>query len=121
MGGDGSGVTIILEGERPPSWNKLYEQKHWATRLEMVNRIHAIVRSVIDPDVDPFLVPVAVTLTAYFDKNPMDPDNIPAKIYLDGIRPWIILDDSPRYVHSVTTASRVDRKRPRVEIAIIPA
>jgi hypothetical protein len=112
---------IVLEGERPPSWNQLYEQRHWAARMRMVRRIHAAVRAEIDPDIDPYDVPVDIRLTAYFARRPLDPDNLPAKIYIDGLRPWVIADDSPRCIRSVTTCSRIDRRRPRIEIQISPA
>ena len=110
-------IRLVLEGERPCSWNKFYSGMHWRKRATEADRVHVIVRAAIDPDtVQLFDAPAHITVTAYFKNRPLDPDNICAKLYVDGLTRWLIVDDSPQYVASVTTISRVDKARPRVEI-----
>ena len=62
--------------------------------------------------------PVAITITAYFKGRQLDPDNIASKFYIDGLKGWLITDDTPKYVDSVTTRSRVDKLNPRIEIEL---
>lgn len=111
-------VTLILEGERPISWNDFYSGKHWSVRKAEADRVHWLVRSAIDPDSAAFQQPVAITVTGYFDKRPLDASNIAAKLYEDALKGWLIADDSWRHVYSVTTQTALDRTRPRVEIQI---
>jgi len=110
--------TLVLEGEQPPSWNEFYSGKHWSIRTEKARRAHALVRASLDPELPPFTRPVTITGIAYFAKQPQDPSNICLKIYEDGLIGWWIVDDGPLYVRSVTTISRIDRARPRLEIEV---
>lgn len=103
------------------SWNKLYSGQHYTVREAEAARVHLLVRGQIDPDVPPFSVPVDISVTAFFRSRPLDPDNVVAKLYIDGLCPLVITDDSMKYVSSVRTASRIDKVNPRVEILIIPA
>ena len=113
-------MLIVIEDYRPPSLNQIYSGVHWSKRKRMADEAHALVRANIDPDVEAFNVPVEIRVTAYFKNRALDPDNIPAKILIDGLIPLVIADDSPKYVASVTTISRVDKDRPRVEIVVRP-
>lgn len=118
---------MVLEGERPKSWNEYYSGKHWSVRNREAKRVHTLVRSMIDPDDRPFDAPVAVTFTVYYDKNPQDSTNILDKLYEDGMlakggfsdgyRSWL-WDDDPEHVVSTTTIPRVDKDNPRVEIIL---
>ena len=111
-------VTLILPGERPPSWNAAYAGQHWAKRAEVVARIRAAVRAALDPDWPLFEGLVDITVTAVFDKQPLDADNIPAKLYVDGLKGWLLADDDLAHVRSVRTVALVDPARPRVEITV---
>jgi len=113
-------VTLILEDEQPMSWNKIYAGLHWSERKEEAARVHLAVRAALDPDLPIFDKPVAITVTAYFKNKrfQLDASNIPAKIYEDGLIGWLIDDDSPQYVQSVTTVSLIDQNNPRVLIEI---
>lgn len=111
-------VLIVLPGERPMSLNKVYAGVHWKVRKDEAERVHWLVRAKIDPDEPMFERPVNITVTAYFRSHPFDASNILIKLYEDGLKKRLIADDGPRYVRSVTAISRVDRKRPRVEILI---
>lgn len=61
---------------------------------------------------------VEIEVVGYFDKRPLDADNICSKIYLDSLKGWLIEDDSPKFVDRVSTASRIDKENPRVEITL---
>lgn len=112
-------VLIVLEGERPISMNDYYSGKHWSKRSAETNRVKMLVRGQIDPDmVRPFGGPVDITMTAYFKGNTQDSGNVCTKPYIDALIGWYFEDDSIQYVRRVTTESRKDNKRPRVEIGI---
>lgn len=119
-------VTLILDGEQPISWNKMYAGAHWSKRKGEADRVHLTVRAAFDPQLllDPewviFDKPVAITVTAYFKNKrvQLDASNVPAKLYEDGLIGWLIEDDNPKYVRSMTTVSLLDRQNPRVEIEI---
>ena len=115
-------MILILDGERPISWNVLYSGKHWGARKKYADEIHekvfyTIRESYADPI--PFDSRVHITVRAFFNKSPLDPCNIPAKIYIDGMHGLIIHDDTMEYVASVTTESHMDKENPRVEIEIV--
>lgn len=114
-------VTLTLPGERPPSWNNAYAGQHWAKRKAEVERIRMAVRAEIDPDrCEPFAGPVDVTVTAFFASRPQDADNIPAKLYVDALKGWLLTDDDRRFVRSVRTVTGWDPDYPRVVIEVEP-
>ena len=45
-----------------------------------------------------------------YQKRMIDPDNICAKLYIDGLKCLVIEDDTPEYVIRVTTESRKSNK-----------
>ena len=113
-------ITLILEDEQPIGLNRLLAREHWTIRNEEVARVKLAVRAALDPDWPMFDTPVAITVRAYFKNKgvQLDASNIPAKLYEDGLIGWLIKDDSPQYVRSMTTVSLIDRQNPRVEIEI---
>lgn len=80
--------------------------------------VRALILSQLDRTNGMFKEPVDITVTVYFKSHPQDPDNICTKLYIDGLVGHIIEDDSPRYVSSVMSRSRIDKERPRVEIEV---
>lgn len=112
---------IILEDERPKTWNRYWAGVHWATRKEEADHAHAIVRAAIDPNVKPFDCQVNITVTTYFKGQMQDSPNTCTKPYIDALIGWFIVDDSPEFLDEVTTRSRKDNDNPRVEILITPA
>lgn len=115
-----SNITLVIPGEKPVSWNKFYSGTHWSKRNAEANRVHLVVRAAIDPDWPMFETPVQITIRAYFKNRrlQLDASNIAAKLYEDGLIGWLIKDDGPQFVRSMTTVSLVDRNSPRVEIEI---
>ena len=118
-------MKIVLPNERPVSWNKIYESRHWIFRKTLANSVHRkVIRRLEQMGYRPldktkmFTKPVEIDVTAYFKNRPLDADNIGAKLYIDALKFICIMDDGPKYVRSVTTKSRVDTLNPRVEIEI---
>lgn len=109
-------MKIVLEGERPISWNKYYAGSHWSKRAKEAERVHWLVAEQLT-GVRPFTEPVNISITAYFKGVPQDCDNICAKVYIDALKGKIIKDDNPQFVESVTTRS-VKAKSPKLEIEI---
>jgi hypothetical protein len=111
--------TIVLPGERPTSWNRYYSGAHWSKRRDEVDRVRQVVRAALTGDETPYQFAVKIIITAYFDKHPLDCDNLAAKLYIDALKGWLILDDTMQCVKAVTTRSLIDKQNPRVEIAIL--
>jgi hypothetical protein len=114
-------VTITLPGERPQSWNKAYAGQFWAKRKAEVERVRMAIRAEIDPETcQVFAGQVDITVTVFFDKRPLDADNVPAKFYVDACKGWILEDDDQHHVRSVRTVTALDPQRPRVVIEVRP-
>lgn len=112
-------LLIVLDGERPKSWNAWYAGAHWRVRKEEADRVHLLMLVALGGRPARITRRVEVCVTAYFKGKQLDPDNLPAKLYIDGmVRAGLLVNDTPRYVDSVTTRSRIDKHRPRVEITI---
>jgi len=114
-------MKIVLEHERPVSWNMAYAGRHWSKRKADADAVHLLVRAAIPRNARQYSEPVDIVVTAYFASRPLDADNIMAKLYIDGLVGRLLVDDNPKWVRSVKTVSLVDRRRPRVEIDIEPA
>lgn len=112
-------TTITLHGVKCPSWNTLYSQNHWSKRRALADEMHLLVRAAIDPDSEPFDVPVDITVTAYYKGALVDADNVASKLLIDGLKGRVLRDDNPTWVRSVTTMSR-ESKRPYVVIELTP-
>jgi hypothetical protein len=112
-------MKLILEGERPMSWNTLYAGKFWSVRKEEAERVHLTVLGELEPDSLLYQNRVDIIITTYFDKRPYDSCNIPMKLYIDGLAGRLIIDDDIKYVRSSKSIVEIDRQRPRVEIDII--
>jgi len=113
-------MKIILEGERPWSWNQMYAGVHWSKRKEEADRVHDEVW--LDCHVfkrEMIIGVVDILVTAYFKNRPQDSDNICSKLYIDGLIGNVIEDDTREFVRRVSTQSEVDEENPRVEIEII--
>lgn len=102
--------------------NDYYAGAHWSKRSEEANRVHSIVQGYMlaagirrGDYINP---PVTVTVNAYFDNRPLDADNIIAKLYVDGLKGWLLKDDSLKYVAGVATFGFIDKSNPRVEIIV---
>ena len=113
-------MKIVLRGERPISWNRYYSGVHWAKRASMARDIHSLVRSnIYGKKIPDFDEPVHITVAAYMKGKLIDPDNVCAKLYIDGLKGLVIEDDTPEYIRAVTTMVRKDNENPRVTITII--
>lgn len=112
---------VVIPDERPQSWNKTYAGQHWAKRKAEVERVRLALRAALDPDqCVVYTEPVDIEIIVCFNARPLDADNIPAKLYIDALKGWLLEDDDRRCVRSVKTVALVDPARPRVEIEIVP-
>lgn len=116
-------MIITIPGECPTSWNEFYSGRHWRIRRNEAERVHQMVRANLDPNMPVYQLPVHIHVRAYFPnkRKQLDPDNIAAKLYIDGLCGWLIADDTAQFVASVTTSSHLDRENHRVEIEITEA
>lgn len=112
-------LHIVLEKERPKSWNVLKRLNKWKWQDE-VERVKWIMRAALGAMPPVFTGRVDICVIVYFRANPYDSSNIPLKLYEDGLVDLVIPDDRPEFVRRVCTESRIDRKRPRVEITVAP-
>lgn len=63
---------------------------------------------------------VDISVTAYFNKRPIDSDNVPAKLYIDPLKGWLLREDNHHCVGRVTTeAILAPEESERVEILIL--
>ena len=111
-------MIIVLEGERPVSWNRYYAGTHWRKRASLATNVHLIMRAALDPEMTPFEKPVHIAVRAYMKGQMIDADNICAKMYIDGLKGLVIKDDDARYVTGVTVIALRDKDDPRVEIEV---
>lgn len=118
-----SDLTLVLEGERPISWNKFWAMRHWSTRSREKQRVQNLVRAalphrVLDGEGWPLREPAAIVITAFMEKRLIDVDNLCTKVYVDALKGWVIEDDDPRHVVSVIPRVVQDRAWPRMEIKV---
>ncbi len=114
-------ITVL---GRSPSWNKIYQSKNWYVRKTIADNIHALVQYEmlemgfrLQQEKNYFKKKVDIELIAYFKNRPLDSDNIPAKLYIDGLKMYILRNDAFNQVGRVTVESKIDPKE-RVEIEI---
>lgn len=122
-------MKIIIPNERPMSWNSFYSGMYWRKRQQEARRVHELVKfsqctddkgktkqvCQMKPTFDSF----SIILTTYFKSRPLDADNIPLKLYCDGLKGHIIMDDNHKFISKASTISQVDKQNPRVEIELI--
>lgn len=98
-------MRIVLEG-RLPSWNTLYAGVHHTVRTAMKNEWRAIVREALDDmEVTMYENRVHIIVDAYYKGRECDPDNVCAKLIIDGLKGTVIKDDTSQYIASVTTTA----------------
>ena len=109
-------MLITIPDHQCPTMNTLYEQKHWRTRGKMAKGVHELVGAYAPRLEQPLNEQVHISICAY-RKRLIDADNVPAKLYIDGLRyAGVLQDDSKDYVDAVTTSC--EKGEPRVEISI---
>lgn len=100
-------ITITILGERAMSWNAFWSQgTHWSKRARYQKETQLLVRCNLPEECEMYTVPVDLTVIATFKKNPIDCSNLAIKPFEDALKGWLLRDDDPRYVRSVTTISR---------------
>ena len=95
---------------RSASMNQIYSASHWNKRNKLAAKVHEQVRWQLEIDEVPkvFFAPrVDISIDAYFHGKMLDSSNIPAKLFEDGLKGWVLADDDPRFVRRVTTQSHL--------------
>lgn len=92
-----------------PSWNKFYAGVHWVERAKLQHEWHNLVVQEALMQLGAaarrkFDVPVRIAISCTFHgrRTQIDPDNLCAKLVIDGLKGLLLEDDSPTWVHSVT-------------------
>lgn len=112
-------IKIIIPKFRPPTWNAIYQSKHWSTRAKLVQMVHGEVafasRGILP-------LPLGslhdVHIDVYFKNRPYDSDNVPIKVFVDGLKGRILKDDTISYIRRVSSESHIDKLNPRVVITL---
>ena len=110
---------IVLPGFRPASWNDFWSCPHWSERQREAQRVKAIVRAALDPELPGVPIPVDIVVEVWFKDRAQDSDNILAKPIIDAFKGWWIPQDDPAIVHRVTVESHKDKDNPRVVVRFI--
>lgn len=112
-------MKIVFEDEKPLSWNVYYAGMHWTKRNAHAARVHALVEKNTQ-HLKRFTVPVKITITVFFKGRSYDVDNVECKTWIDGLKKYVLQDDTPEYVREFTV--RYGGKSPvgRIEIEIEP-
>lgn len=117
-------VRLWIAG-RYPDWRvqSFYRGKHYAERSRIAEAAHELVYYALmercGVEIPPFPGPVIITVTEYAVRPP-DPDNLGAKVIIDGLRhAGLLRDDTYKDVVEVRLRSRKAGKRGEgVEIVI---
>ncbi len=110
-------MKIVVPDLLLPSWNEFYAGMHWSKRKGLADTIRMQVLAATPIEAETFSGPVNICVTAYRPRA-LDSDNVAAKLVIDGLcDAGLLQDDSPRWLHDVTTRGR--RGQPRVEIKIV--
>lgn len=113
-------IVIEITDARLPSWNILYEGKHWSARSQMAHLWHALTREALDKlDLEILDYKVDIDVMAEYKHPAYDSDNICAKLVIDGMKGRLIYDDSPKWVGWVSCKS-VLSDQDRVTITVKP-
>ena len=114
-------LTLHLPGEVAPSWNRFFAGEHWTERRALAADAKIVVRDAVPLDLPPITVPVFLRYDATFTTHVLDPDNIMAKPYTDGLVAAGVLDgDDWRRVRGVAVYSHKG-KEPGIIITIYEA
>jgi len=96
--------TITLP-DKVPSWNKMYAGVHWAARKKEADDWHNLIFFKCKELKIPKYKSADITIIST-SKRPLDPDNICAKLIIDGlVHAGVLPDDSYKYVESVLLMS----------------
>src|SRR5690348_3604107 len=88
-------LVLVLDGERPASENVFWSGGHWRERREFAARAHLVVRAALGGEPARITRCVDIEIVAYFDKYPLDSDNICGKPYVDGlVRAGLLVNDT---------------------------
>lgn len=107
-----------------PSWNIIYSSAHWTLRKKLADRWHGLVikelkRLKVSKIKSKKTIKIIIKSYYKDNRTVIDPDNICAKLIIDGLKGYLINDDDYHYISSVTTQSFIDKDNPRTEIELL--
>jgi len=114
-------VKITIPDHRTVGWNYLYQVAHWRKRKQIADEIHELVWAYCKKLHVPVMNKrVAIEIVAYAVR-PLDPDNVCAKLYIDGlVKAGVLKDDNRKFIEEVTLQS-IKSKHEYLEIKIFEA
>lgn len=95
--------TIPLKVDSRLGLNQIYAGSHWSKRDKLAREIHTLTKQAMMAAGIPKRTadkPVTVTL-CYNSRLDIDNHGYLAKMIVDGLKGWIITDDSKRYVTAI--------------------
>lgn len=102
-----------------PSLNGIYAGQHWTKRARLANEWHTItILACKGAFLFDGMVDIFVTCTFPPGARLLDPDNLAAKLVIDGLKGLVIHDDSPRYVRTVTLGPCVRGERAETTVIV---
>lgn len=96
--------TIPLEVNSRLGLNSLYAGVHWSKRQRQAEEIHALTWQALregEIPKEPFTEPVQIRL-GYNSRLDIDNHGYLTKLIIDGLKGWVIEDDSKKYVQRIT-------------------
>jgi Holliday junction resolvase RusA-like endonuclease len=113
-------IVIEIDGLQLPSWNVIYSNTNWGARKNIVDKVHNEIQWHLNQmDFAMFECVVDIKVECYYKNNRRpDSDNVCDKLVIDSLRGVVIANDDWRYVRYTTSASLLDRERPRTVITI---
>ena len=96
--------VLPLEVDSKLSLNRIYSGKKWYTRQNQANKIHMLVRiELINQRVPKKIFEKPVEIEFYWNSL-LDLDNhgYIAKLIIDGLKGYLIHDDSKKYIEKIT-------------------
>lgn len=97
--------------------NKLYAGKHWSVRKKEADEVHLIVKNVIRKmkGITPFEKPAEIKIR-YNTRLDIDNTGYIAKLLIDSLKGYIIVDDDKRYIQRLITEFQAESKNIIVEM-----
>lgn len=104
-------MRIVLEDCKALSWNKIYQNRHWAVRAKLASDAHALTYKALQSfKWTQYTFKVNIKMIAHLRRT-IDASNLCLKVYEDGlVRAGLLKDDSHEYVDEVTTKVIKDEK-----------
>lgn len=103
-------MTELIIREKIPSWNTFHSRAHWTKRKEVSDYWHKLIYWSCYEAKIPKFKKLWIVIESQ-SKRPLDPDNICAKVIIDGlVQAKIIENDTPEFVKGVLLISKKSKE-----------